>query len=316
MTNQPASPPSARPVQRTLPVGATVSSGLAPDGWPLRRFDWPSDGGRGTFVVQGGRGDIFEKHLEAFAHWHARGWSIVAFDWRGHGGSGRPPLDVARGEYATAVADLAAVWATIPTDRPRALLGHSMGGFLALRACVEGAVDPDALVLVAPMLGINGPLGRFSAPFVRLIRALGDPGRRAWKANERPGGKASRQSLLTHDADRYADELFWHAQAPDHVLGPPSWNWLGESFEATAALQRDPRLATLPPPVLMVVADADRLVDSRAAIATAARLRDAQILRFGKESAHEILREADLVRDRALAAIDAFLDASLDTGPH
>jgi lysophospholipase len=38
-------------------------------------------------------------------------------------------------------------------------------------------------------------------------------------------------------------------------------------------------------------------------------LPDAQVVRFGRESAHEILREADGVRKRAFGAIDAFLDA-------
>ena len=33
---------------------------------------------------------------------------------------------------------------------------------------------------------------------------------------------------------------------------------------------------------------------------------------FGEEASHEILRETDPVRDRALQAIDAFLDRVLD----
>jgi lysophospholipase len=56
------------------------------------------------------------------------------------------------------------------------------------------------------------------------------------------------------------------------------------------------------------VADADALVDPRAAAAVAAGLPDVEMLHFGDESAHEILREADDVRNRALAAIDTFLD--------
>ena len=36
-------------------------------------------------------------------------------------------------------------------------------------------------------------------------------------------------------------------------------------------------------------------------------LPDARLLEFGPEAAHEILREADPVRDRALARIDSFL---------
>ena len=58
---------------------------------------------------------------------------------------------------------------------------------------------------------------------------------------------------------------------------------------------------------LMLIAEADRLVDPKAATAIAARI-GAQVERFGPEAAHELLREVDPVRLRALAAIDAFLD--------
>jgi lysophospholipase len=61
--------------------------------------------------------------------------------------------------------------------------------------------------------------------------------------------------------------------------------------------------------VQMLVAEADQLVDARAALRVAATLPNVEVVRFGTESAHEILREADPVRLRALAAIDGFLDA-------
>jgi lysophospholipase len=293
--------------RRSIPPGARVSRWTAPDGWPLRRFDWPAEGACGTMLVQGGRADIFEKYLESFAHWHAQGWTIVSFDWRGHGGSGRPVVDAARGEFAIAVEDLAAVWRELPAEGPRVLLGHSMGGYLALRATVGSAVDPDRLVLVSPMLGLRSPVGRLGGAIARFMRDRGDPARAAWKANERPGSRAGRQVLLTADASRYADEGWWHAQAPDHTATPPSWAWLAESFESTAALSRDTRLATLDAPVLMLVAENDGLVDARAAIRVARRLPRCELVRFGPESAHEILREADPVRTRALASIDAFI---------
>ena len=84
-----AAAPSPRP-GRTLPAGAVLSRWAAPDGWLLRRFDWPgADGRRGRLLFLGGRGDFIEKYLDAYRHFSRRGWSVAAFDWRGQGGSGR-----------------------------------------------------------------------------------------------------------------------------------------------------------------------------------------------------------------------------------
>lgn len=297
--------------RRTLPADARVSHWRAADGWPLRRFDWPG-AGRGAILFQAGRGDIFEKYLESFAHWHAQGWSVSAFDWRGQGGSGRlsPAPNVGHcDDFAPWIDDLSQLWAQwdAPRDRPRVVMGHSMGGYLTLAALLERRIDADAAVLIAPMLGLRSPVGAWMGGAVAaLMRRLGDPARAAWKGHERPGAP-DRQRLLTADPDRYADEDYWYGRDPSLRLGPPSWAWLAEAFAATARLRADPRLATMRTPVLTLVADHDRLVDPRAAAAVTARLPDALLVRFGAESAHEILREADGVRDRALAAIDAFL---------
>ena len=40
----------------------------------------------------------------------------------------------------------------------------------------------------------------------------------------------------------------------------------------------------------------------------AARLPHCELLMFGKEARHEVLREEDAVRDKVLGAIDDFLD--------
>src|SRR3546814_8207935 len=101
--------------RRRLPDGAIVDHWTAADGWPLRRFDWPGDppSARGSILFQGGRGDIFEKYLETFAHWHNRGWSITSFDWRGPGGSGRLSADPHIGhvaDFATFIADFRDFW--------------------------------------------------------------------------------------------------------------------------------------------------------------------------------------------------------------
>lgn len=305
--------------RRIIPPGAQLSTWTAPDGWPLRRLDWHGTGDRGRLLFQTGRGDFIEKYIESYGHFVARGWSVTAFDWRGQGGSGRLGANPRIGhatDFGRSVRDLAAFWAAWAAGPgPRVVLGHSMGGHLVQRALIEGAIDPQAAVLVAPMLGLKAPLGpAFGGWVARALVRRGDPARAAWKEGERPGSRLSRQALLTHDPDRYADELFWLDRCPDLKLGPPSWAWLAEAFASTAAVAADPRLATMAVPILMLLADRDALVDSRAAGRIAARMRDASVVRFGPESAHEILREADGVRDRALAAIDTFLDARAPRG--
>ncbi len=302
--------------RRAIPSAATIAAWPAPDGWALRRFDWPAPphvAPRGSLLFQGGRGDVFEKYLEAFAHWHVRGWHVTAFDWRGQGGSGRctPAGDCGHiDRFETYLDDLSAFWAGWDAGGPRVAIGHSMGGHLLLRALVERRIDPAACVLIAPMLGLRAPMGpRLGEGAARLLAALGPATRPAWKGNERPHTLKSRESLLTHDPARYADELWWQGTDAAQRTGPPSWGWVVDAFRSTRQLRADPALAQVTTPVQMLVADRDALVDPAAARAVAARLPDIDLLRFGPESRHEILREADAVRGRAIAAIDAFLDA-------
>ncbi|MGH8114939.1 MAG: alpha/beta fold hydrolase, partial [Rhodanobacteraceae bacterium] len=74
-----------------------------------------------------------------------QGWRTVAFDARGHGDSGR----VADGAYHLEqfVGDLLTVTGSLGT--PPVMVGHSMGGLLAMVAAGEVRPDPfRALVLV------------------------------------------------------------------------------------------------------------------------------------------------------------------------
>jgi lysophospholipase len=265
-----------------------------------------------------GRGDAYEKYLESFEHWRRRGWRVTAADWRGQAGSGRFGTDAVTGhidDLAQWVGDLAALWTDWARERegPLVLIGHSMGGHLALRALADEALDPKpaGLVLSAPMLDVlpeRVPLV-LRRGLARAMCAAGDPRRPAWKWSERPGEvPAFRQALLTHDADRYADELWWRGERPELVMGPGSWGWVRGSLASIWALGRPGVLERIALPVYIVATRADRLVGVRAIERAAARLPNAQAFWFGAEAAHEILREADAVRERALAGIDGFLE--------
>lgn len=262
-----------------------------------------------------GRGDFLEKYVEALAHWTAEGWNLTALDWRGQGLSGRLGADPLTGhiaDFALWVADLAAFWRQWREGRegPRVIAAHSMGGHLALRAAAEGRIDPDALVLSAPMLGLSRqPPGFVMHWLARTMAAVGDERRPAWKWRDDGGGKlALRGRLLTHDPERYADEIWWRAQRPELAMGPGSWRWLERAYASMRGLAAAGVLEAVTIPVFIVASTADRLVSYRAIRRAAQRLVRAELVTFGPEAAHEILREADPVRAKALRRIDDFLD--------
>lgn len=207
--------------------------------------------------------------------------------------------------------DLAAFWSawTATTPGPHILAGHSMGGHLILRAAADGKVRPDGLILSAPMLGLGRMPPALMHGAARVMASLGDVRRPAWKWSEKPGEPpASRRELLTHDAERYADELWWRAKRPELVMGPGSWGWVERAYASMRRLSAPGVLERVAVHTIILASTADRLVAFPPIAAAAARLPAAELVTFGEEAAHEILREADPVRLRALEAIDAFLE--------
>ena len=301
-----------------LPDAAHTEIATMRDGWPVRTVAIDPDGpARGVLLFAGGRGDFVEKYAETLGAWVAEGWRVRSFDWRGQGLSGRLGSDATTGhveDFAPWVGDLAELAARWRNGgEPFALIGHSMGGHLVLRALVEGAVAVDAAVLVAPMIGTRGPPAAVGCRVAAVMARLGRRDRPAWRSNEKPGHVASgRQSLLTHDDARYADETWWREHRPELAVGPPSWSWLAAAYRSSLASFTPERLRRVATPILILNALADRLVDPRATVRASGWLPNVRRIDYGDASAHEILREADPVRDHALGAIGRFLEAHAD----
>jgi lysophospholipase len=298
--------------RRARPPGAHFSQWRAPDGWALRRMDWPQpDGTPGTLVFAGGRADFIEKYLEPLAHWHRRGWNIVSFDWRGQGHSRGHIVGGNFTDFDPLVADGAALLAEVieRSPGPHVAIAHSMGGHLLLRILAEHQPAMAAAVLVAPMLAVNTSpapeaLGRaLAATFCQL--GLTDA--LTWRES---GTAASagriRQANLTHCPERFADEMWWKDSEPGFHLGPPSWGWLAGAFRSTSRHDAA-ALGSVHTPVLLLGTERDRLVSPRAIRRASSILPNAE-LRMWNDAAHELLRETDPVRSQAIDTIDTFLD--------
>ncbi len=308
-----------RPInRRAIPEAATETIWQAADGHTLRRIDWPGDvkQTRGSILFFPGRGDNYEKYLESLEEWHRAGWRVTAADWRGQAGSGRLGSDAVTGhieDFSIWIDDLAHFWEAWVTETsgPHVLMGHSMGGHLVMRALVEGRVQPDAVALSAPMLGMNGPPLPLTLlhGVANMMTKIGDDTRQAWKWSEKPGEMpADRINLLTHDPDRYEDELWWREHRPELNMGPASWGWVERAYASWRLLEEPGALEAVDVPVLILSTTSDKLVSHAANVRGAQRLPKGELAEFGTEAHHEILREVDAVRDRAMDAVAEFLD--------
>ncbi len=316
---------ASRPIdRRVIPAIATESAWIARDGHSIRRIDWPikakddKPNARGSLLYMPGRGDFYEKYLETLHEWHLAGWRVTAADWRGQTGSGRLGKDATTGhidDFTTWTADLAALWAdwVAETPGPHVLVAHSMGGHIVLRALVDHIIAPlpDAVVFSAPMTGMAGPPVPLPVlhHVAKLMTRIGDPSRPAWKGGEKPGDvPEDRINLLTHDPDRYADELWWRVNRPEIAMGPASWGWLERAYDSWRHLEEEGALEAVTVPVLICSTQNDKLVSHAANVRAVERLPNGELIAFGDEARHEILREVDEVRERMLHGIAEFLD--------
>ncbi|WP_158547468.1 alpha/beta fold hydrolase [Rhodovulum sp. 12E13] len=123
------------------------------DGTPLAATAWrPAGRPRAAILALHGFGETAPNTWGAAArHWAARGIAVEGYDHRGFGRN--PSRKVWPGAEAL-VADAVAVSRQVRVrhpDMPLVVVGHSMGGGVALAAAAAG-LEADALVLAAPAI--------------------------------------------------------------------------------------------------------------------------------------------------------------------
>lgn len=309
------------------PFHALPPGGLAPsrtvwlhasDGVRLRAAEWAAEVPRARAVLFTGRTEFLEKAAVPAAALVARGISVISVDWRGQGLSDRlvePALKGHVADFADFQRDVDALMAG-PWERPpgpQILIGHSMGGAIALGALTRRpSLAVDAAILSAPMLGLAIP--RLARPLAwataRVGRLVGAGSR--WP----PFGDvatayalsdvAPEENVLTHDLALWR----WMGEAlraePGLQLAMPTLGWFDAAFAEMGRLAKVSRPAC---PLMFLLGTEETVVSPDAIRGAASRYQ--ATLSVIDQARHEVFIEAPEARAEAWAAVDAFLDPVL-----
>jgi len=273
--------------------------------------------GPGVCLLLNGQTEFIEKYFEVIDELRGRDFSVVTFDWRGQGGSDRllPNRRKAHIEdFAEYDQDLDAVIREVvkpmmAEGKKPIALAHSMGGNILLRRLHNVQGEFAAAILSAPMVGIK-PRG---VPWW-LVEKITGRLNRAGPSRDFIWGMAQRDQLklpfalqiVTSDAKRYARNQALLAADPELRLNGPTWGWLGAALHAIDLLEEPGYAEAIKTQALVIGAGRDRVCDTEAARAFAARMPDARYVEIAGAQ-HEILMERDPLRAEWWAAADAFL---------
>ena len=248
---------------------------------------------KGVITIAHGYGEHIGRYQHVAERLNEAGFAVYGLDHHGHG---RSAGKRGRVGLAASVADLNQLIVTVSRARhpelPQFLLGHSMGGAIALRYAIAHQKRLTGLAVSAPLAAVEG--GPALLMFGKVIgRVL-------------PGAPVSRVEprLVSRDntvvKDYIADPLNHHGPIPAGVAR--------EFIVHTSTLGADVRRITLP--TLLMWGTADRLCPPSGSEAVAAEIgsEDLTVKRY-EGLFHEILNEPE--RAQVLDYLVAWLDAHL-----
>ena len=223
-----------------------------------------------------------------------RGYAVYALDHRGHGRSGGERANIGRFQYV--VSDLGTFVGRVQRQHPDApafLLGHSMGGAIALACAVRNPAGLKGLVLSAPALASGQAVSPAKAWLVRLLsRVAPNTG-----ALTLPADAISRDRAVVQAYE--SDPLVFRGAIPARTLV--------ELLEAMAGFADSvPKLRL---PVLVQHGTADSLVPLAAVKPLYDRLGNPKLrtVRLYEGLYHEVYNEPE--RDRVIADLEAWFQA-------
>jgi lysophospholipase len=315
---RPSQEPSLVPSpDNPVPENARVGHFCTSDGIGLRyaRFGRTADPARGTICLIGGRTEFIEKYFETIADFQRRGFVVACFDWRGQGGSERLIRNPRLGyvdRFEDYLLDLASFHGEIllpDCPAPFFLVGHSMGGLIALMAGTRDRLMFERMFLSAPMIGLDGQ--PFSMrTMARIAKALSFMGLGQLPVARRSDRLMTAEGFpdnpLTGDKRRFVRTVSVLEAEPTLGIGAPTVQWFAAAAAAMANAQGDRFPLAVQIPVLMLAAARDRVVSTAATEQLGLRMRAGRHMVVAG-ARHELFMETDAIRGQVLAAFDAFI---------
>jgi lysophospholipase len=267
---------------------------------------------RGSVIIYPGRTEFIEKYLETVADISKRGFTVLIMDPRGQGLSERlveDPLKSYVHDFQDYADDLAGVTAqfTPLLPKPHIVMGHSMGGCVALQAVISGVMRPSAVIGSAPMLGLFDVSTPVMTLFIKIFSALGMAKSNLPFQRGRSGIPVPFESnKLTNDPERYKIWSAYFANIERIRLGPPTYGWIVAALRSMAFVNKNADKLKIP--ALIVAAGADPIVEPRSNREFAEKA--GATFKVVPGALHELFLERDEYRDQFFEAFDAFLDAN------
>ena len=256
---------------------------------------WLPDGEpRAVVVISHGLAEHGGRYAALAERLVARNYAVYALDHRGHGRSSGVRANIDR--FAYVVSDLGTFVGRAQRQHPghhAFLVGHSMGGAIALGCALQFPDALKGLVLSAPALAVGEEATALKSWLVRLLSAVA-PG---VGALDLPASAISRDPAVVSAYER--DPLVYRGSIPARTLA-----------ELLAAMKEFPeRASRLRVPVLVQHGTADRLVPYGANRPIYAALGQPRLraVRTYEGLFHEIYNEPE--RDRVIGDLEAWLEA-------
>jgi alpha-beta hydrolase superfamily lysophospholipase len=253
----------------------------------------PEDGApRAGVVLVHGLGEHSDRYERVAERLVAAGYAVHACDHRGHGRSQGPRALVDLDAVVRDVDRLVDQVAASHPGLPLAMLGHSLGGLIAIGYARAHQRRLRALVLSGPLAALDAP-----PPALALARGIA-------RVAPRLGVSSLDPRLVSRDpavvAAYRSDPLVHHRRIPALTVA--------EIARAVAALPDAAGAITVP--TLIVYGTADGLCPPAGAVMLADRIGSADLTVRGYEGLyHEVLNEPE--RETVIADVLAWLDERL-----